>query len=150
MWIYTALYSAVNLVNNYNNNNSTENFFLQSSVNDPTLGYIEHTTYGIDNMSAIYITNVHFAYAYREVSQPGDTQWTFNTVQGLKKNQPATDPTNGAIFYTVKTIYITVTASYNPYPNSIDSRTYTRTLTGAVTLRAPYNTPLPPAQTDGP
>ena len=111
------------------------------------VNYLARTTYGADDtMAAIHIKSVDFAYEYREISQPNDTQFNFDTVQDLA---PGNDPTNGKIFYTVKTVYITVTASFNPYPGSIDSRTYTRTLTGAVTMRAPYNAPMPPSQING-
>ena len=126
------------------NNSAGESYYQTYSLaNKP---YLARGAYqGGGTMAAAYITKVSFAYEYREVSKPGDTQWTFDTTQKLVKTQPV-----NPVVYTVKTIYITVTASYNPYPNSIDSRTYTRTLTGAVTLRAPYNTPLPPSQIDGP
>ena len=133
-----------------NLNNTALESYNQTSTS-ANVGYLARNGYyGSGTMAAVYIDSVKFAYEYREISDPGNTTWAFDTVQGLSKKNPVYDPTNGAIFYTVKTIYITVTASFNPYPNSIDSRTYTRTLTGAVTLRAPYNMPLPPAQIDGP
>ena len=137
------------------NNEALESYYLSDyNINGNDIGYLARdatqSVNGGSTMGAVYISGINFAYEYREVSKPGDTQWTFDTVQGIQKNKPATDPTNGVVFYTVKTVYITVTASFNPYPGSIDSRTYTRTLTGAVTLRQPYDMPLPPAQIDGP
>ena len=140
------LTSSTGSILNLNNDELETYYHGIYTVNGKDVDYLARSgTHGGDTVGAVYIDSVNFAYEYREISKPGDTQWTFDTVQGLGKGQ-STDP----IFYTVKTIYITVTASYNPYPGSIDSRTYTRTLTGAVTLRAPYNTPLPPAQIDGP
>ena len=114
-------------------------YVVSDQISPPYLASYHYGQNGLD-MKAIYISDVHFAYEYRQASTPNNPQWTFNTVQGL------TPFANSNIYFTVKTIYVTVTASYNPYPNSIDGRTYTRTLTSAVTLRAPYNAPLAPAQ----
>ena len=97
---------------------------------------------GTEKTVAQYITDVHFAYEYRNVSQ-NDASWTFSNVNSI------IDVNTGQRLpsaYLVKTVYVTVTASYQPYPNG---QTYTRTLHSAVTLRMPYNTPLPLSQQNG-
>ncbi len=125
----------------------TDQFYTEVSANNiPYLAHLRPLR-GDPTAAALYINggDIHFAYEYRLPSAPNNTKWTFDTVQGLIAGDPTTDPTHGRIFYTTKTIYITVTARYNPYPKSIDSRVYTRTLTGAVTLRGAYNAPVPPS-----
>ena len=124
--------------------------YTADSATGNQIPYLARFTPAGKQIAALYIKSVNFDYEYRQPLGTSATTWSFTRTDDPENSPRVAGVADPIAYYTTKTVYITVTAEYNPYPNSIDSRTYTRTITGAVTLRAPFNAPLSPAQVNGP
>jgi hypothetical protein len=82
-----------------------------------------------------FLRTVQFEYEYRLPStNDADPVWRFRRV-----SNPIAEPTAA---YLATTIYVTVTAEVQPYPNGT---VYRRVLTGATSLRGPHGMVMPPA-----
>ena len=93
---------------------------------------------------AQHIKTVEFEYEYRlPATSENDRAWHSIRVRRPGPHAGLGVDNNDAA-YLAHTIYVTVTAEVSPY--GPDGETYTRTMTSAVHLRAPYNTHIPRAK----